>query len=121
MSKLRNKTAIITGGGGGIGGATCRRFATEGAKVAVFDMNLAAAEKVAQEIVANGGTASAFACDITDRSQVDAAVAASVGGFVCVSFLSAQPVNPKSRAAVSSKGRMNFADFWGVKASEVHG
>ncbi|MEN9383897.1 MAG: 2-hydroxycyclohexanecarboxyl-CoA dehydrogenase [Pseudomonadota bacterium] len=76
MSKLQNKTAIVTGGGGGIGGATCRRFAAEGAQVAVFDMNLEAAQKVAADIVAAGGKAAAFKCDITDRGQVDAAVAA---------------------------------------------
>jgi 2-hydroxycyclohexanecarboxyl-CoA dehydrogenase len=75
MKKLSGKTVIVTGGAGGIGGATCRRFAVEGAKVAVFDMNLAAAQKVADEINASGGTAVAFNCNITDRAQVDAAVA----------------------------------------------
>ena len=63
MKNLSGKTIIVTGGGGGIGGATCRRFAAEGAKVAVFDMNLPAAQKVAEEINAAGGTASAFQCD----------------------------------------------------------
>lgn len=77
MSKLQDKTVIVTGGAGGIGGATCRRLAAEGAKVAVFDMNLEAAEKVAADIRANGGAAAAFKCDITDRAAVDAAVAAT--------------------------------------------
>ena len=77
MQRFDGKTAIVTGGGGGIGGATCRRLAAEGAKVAVFDMNLDAAEKVAADIRANGGQAAAFACNITDRAQVDAAVAAA--------------------------------------------
>ena len=77
MTRLLNKTAIITGGAGGIGGATCRRFAAEGARVAIFDMNLAAAQQLAAEIQSTGGTAAAFQCDITDRSAVDAAVAAT--------------------------------------------
>ena len=75
MKNLAGKTVIVTGGAGGIGSATCRRFAAEGAKVAVFDMNLEAAQKVANEINASGGIAAAFNCNITDRSQVDTAVA----------------------------------------------
>ncbi len=77
MQRFEDKTVIVTGGGGGIGGATSRRFAAEGAKVAVYDMNLAAAQKIATEIRAAGGQAAAFQCDITDRAQVDAAVAAT--------------------------------------------
>ncbi|MBS0343138.1 MAG: 2-hydroxycyclohexanecarboxyl-CoA dehydrogenase [Proteobacteria bacterium] len=77
MTKFAGKTVVITGGGGGIGGATCRRFAREGAKVAVFDLNLEAAERVAAAIRDEGGQARAYRCDITDRASVDAAVAAT--------------------------------------------
>ena len=77
MRNLSGKAMVVTGGGGGIGGATCRRFAEEGAKVAVFDMNLEAAQKVADEINSQGGVAQAFKCDITSRADVDAAVAAT--------------------------------------------
>lgn len=84
MGRLDNKVAAITGGGGGIGGATCRRFAQEGARVAVLDRDLAAAQRTAHQIMAEGGTALALACDITDRAAVDAAVqgiAAEWGGI----------------------------------------
>jgi 2-hydroxycyclohexanecarboxyl-CoA dehydrogenase len=75
MQRFQDRTVVVTGGGGGIGGATCRRFAAEGARVAVFDRDLDAAEKVAGAIRDQGGTARAFRCDITDRASVDAAVA----------------------------------------------
>ncbi|HYD76593.1 2-hydroxycyclohexanecarboxyl-CoA dehydrogenase [Ramlibacter sp.] len=76
MSRLQGKTAIVTGGGGGIGGATCERFAGEGARVAVLDRDPQAAEAVVQRIAASGGQALAIGCDITDRASVDAAVQA---------------------------------------------
>ncbi len=78
MKQFDNATVIVTGGAGGIGGATCRRFGAAGAGVAVFDRDLAGAQEVVGEIQAAGGQAAAFACDITDRAQVDAAVAATI-------------------------------------------
>jgi 2-hydroxycyclohexanecarboxyl-CoA dehydrogenase len=77
MRGLSDKTVIVTGGGGGIGGATCRRFAEAGARVAVLDIDAAAAERIAAAIAGRGGTARAFACDITDHAAVRAAVAAT--------------------------------------------
>ena len=75
MKRFEGKVVVVTGGGGGIGGATCRRFAKEGAKVAVLDLDQAAADRVAGEIRAAGGSAQGFRCDITKRDEVDAAVA----------------------------------------------
>jgi 2-hydroxycyclohexanecarboxyl-CoA dehydrogenase len=87
MQRFEARTVIVTGGGGGIGGATCRRFAGEGAKVAVLDMNRDAAEAVAAAIRSAGGSAQAFRCDITDRADVDAAVAAAEAGLGPVDVL----------------------------------
>jgi 2-hydroxycyclohexanecarboxyl-CoA dehydrogenase len=87
MRNLKGKTVIVTGGGGGIGGAACLRLAAEGAQVAVFDMNIDAAQKVAQAIQAAGGVGVAFKCDITERSQVDAAVAAATERFGAIDVL----------------------------------
>ncbi len=74
--RFDNQTVVVTGGGGGIGGATCARFGSEGARVAVFDLNLEAAEKIAAAIRDAGGVAQAFHCDITDRASLNAAVEA---------------------------------------------
>jgi 2-hydroxycyclohexanecarboxyl-CoA dehydrogenase len=74
MRGLQAKTVVVTGGGGGIGGATCRRFGAAGAKVAVLDRNLEAAQKTATAITAAGGISRAIACDITRREDIDAAI-----------------------------------------------
>ena len=75
MGRFDGQVVIVTGGGGGIGQAVCRGFASEGAAVAVLDRAADAARAVADAIVEHGGRALAIACDITDRPAVDAAVA----------------------------------------------
>ncbi len=78
MSTFANKTVIVTGGAGGIGGATCRRFAQAGARVAILDLNVDAAQSLAREIAASGGRAEAIRCDITDAASVRNAVATTI-------------------------------------------
>ena len=74
MRGLMEKIVVVTGGGGGIGGATCRRFSEEGAKVAVFDIDGAAAAAVAEAIVEGGRKAAAFTCDIARHADCQKAV-----------------------------------------------
>ena len=57
MQRFKNQTAIVTGGANGIGLATARRLASEGAAVAVADMDFDGAEQAVQTIRAAGGTA----------------------------------------------------------------
>ena len=76
MRGLAEKIVIVTGGGGGIGRATCRRFAEAGASVAILDIDGAAAERAAASISGAGGRARAFACDITDHEAALGAVRA---------------------------------------------
>ena len=69
MDRLGGKVAVVTGGGGGIGGATCRRFSKEGAKVAVLDVDLDAAQAVAGSL--DNADSIAFHVDITDLENVE--------------------------------------------------
>ena len=81
QGKLQGKVALVTGGAGGIGRATALAFVREGAKVAVVDINIVAAQAVADEIVAAGGEAIAIATDISRSEQVAAMVEKVVAHF----------------------------------------
>lgn len=72
------KSAIVTGGGSGIGAEIARELAAEGARVLVADLSARTAEAVAAEITAAGGTAEGFAVDVADPRQADAMVARAV-------------------------------------------
>ncbi len=69
------RTAVVTGGASGIGGAIARRLAADGAAVAIFDLDGDAAKVAAAEIEATGGVALGLAVDVTDRAAIDAGVA----------------------------------------------
>ena len=63
--RVKDKSIIVTGSGGGIGEGIAKRLAAEGASVIVNDINAALGEKVVADIVRAGGTASFFAADVT--------------------------------------------------------
>jgi 2-hydroxycyclohexanecarboxyl-CoA dehydrogenase len=69
--------AIVTGGGRGIGLAICVRLSREGAAVAIFERDVEAGRRAAEEIAAEGGSAVAYQVDVSDRAAIDAAVAAT--------------------------------------------
>ena len=72
--RLTNKTAIVTGGGAGIGRAICQRFAQEGAHVTVLEIKKELAEQTTQLINEAGHQATAIQCDISDSQSVNAAI-----------------------------------------------
>ncbi|MGC4397430.1 SDR family NAD(P)-dependent oxidoreductase [Hydrogenophaga sp. T2] len=74
--KIEGQAALVTGGGSGLGEATARELARLGAKVAVLDVNLEGAQRVARDIGEQfgNGCAVAFKCDVTDTASVQAAI-----------------------------------------------
>lgn len=87
--QLENQVAIVTGGANGIGRATALRFAREGARVAVADIEFENAQQVAREIQTAGGEAIAVNVDVRSRRSVDALFACTVGEFGRVDILAA--------------------------------
>jgi 2-hydroxycyclohexanecarboxyl-CoA dehydrogenase len=71
---LRGKNAIVTGAGSGLGQATAKRLAREGAAVAVWDIDEAGSRRTVDDIVAAGGRAIASRVDVSSRAQIDAGV-----------------------------------------------
>ena len=70
MNKLDDKIAIVTGGGKGIGQAISLRFASEGAKVAIWEKDLDAAVETSKQISESGGMAISIECEISDQNSV---------------------------------------------------
>lgn len=84
---LRNRIVFVTGAASGMGAATARAFADEGARVAVVDIRADGAETVAAAIRADGGDARAFALDVADAEAVKRVVdeaATHFGGLDCL-------------------------------------
>ena len=86
-NRLSGRVAIVTGGGGAMGGAQCRLFAQHGASVCVSDFNLEAAEKVRDQIVDSGGNAIASELDVRDEAAWTKAVEDTESAFGPVSIL----------------------------------
>jgi len=96
--RLNDKVAIVTGAASGIGREIALAYAREGAKVAIADLNQAAADETASEIKAKGGMALGVVMDVTNEAQVDAGVEATakaLGGVdILVSNAGIQIVKP---------------------------
>jgi 2-hydroxycyclohexanecarboxyl-CoA dehydrogenase len=87
MRGLEGKTAVVTGGGGGIGRQICRRLSESGAKVAVCDLNDETAKETVKILEAAGGASGAYNIDITDLESVRAGLQAVEGDLGPVDIL----------------------------------
>lgn len=113
-ARLEGRTAIISGGGSGIGRAIAVLFARHGARVAILDL---AGDDTAREIVAAGGSGIALTCDVTNQSEVAQAFARVAGEYGSLDVL----VNSAGVAAVGTVETTTEEDLDRVYAVNVKG
>src|SRR5882762_3297738 len=107
MLNLTGKTALVTGGGSGIGRSISTLFAAQGARVAVVDLQEGAARETAATIAAAGGKATAFRCDISEAAEVTATFDAAEAALGPVNIL----VNNAGIPHVGTLESTSEADF----------
>jgi len=115
--KLEGKIAIVTGAASGIGKAIAQRYAREGAKVAIADLDLHAANAAANEITTAGGKACGVAMDVTSEDAVNAGVAAVVAAYGGVDIL----VSNAGIQIVHPVEEFSYADWRKLMAIHVDG
>ena len=85
--RLKDKVAIITGGGGDIGRETCKLFAREGAKIMIADLIIGKANKIADELKAQGHQAEAMKIDVTSFDEANRLAGATLDKFGQIDIL----------------------------------
>ncbi|MBV8603372.1 MAG: 3-hydroxybutyrate dehydrogenase [Pelomonas sp.] len=115
--KLKDKVAYVTGAASGIGKRIAEVYAQEGAKIVIADLNKAAADAAAAEIVAAGGQAIGVAVDVTNEEQVEASVEAGAQAFGGIDIL----VSNAGIQIVHRVEEFTFADWKKMLAIHLDG
>jgi NAD(P)-dependent dehydrogenase (short-subunit alcohol dehydrogenase family) len=117
MSTLNDETAIVTGGGSGIGKAIARRFAEEEARVALLEVDEEAGQETVRQIEDEGGTAALFECNVSNWEQVEQSFRDVVDAFGGVDIL----INNAGIAHVGTVEETTEEDFERVFQVNVKG
>ncbi len=108
MQSLKDKVALVTGGGSGIGRAISEVMAREGAKVVVVDFNQEFGEETVQQLMAGGSEALFVQADLTNEDQVEAMVSKTVERFGRLDCACNNAALSRGRGAIESFSREDF-------------
>ena len=127
--RLSGRAAVVTGAGDGIGKGIAKRFAAEGASVLIADFDDAKGREACEALATAGARAEFFRCDVTDRAQVEAMVAAAAQTFGSVDILvnnayrgqGAERLEAMPDDRYEASLKMNFwAAKWSMTAAFAH-
>ncbi len=117
--RLENKVAIITGAGSGFGEGMAIRFAEEGAKIVVSDINEAAARKVADDINSKGGSAVVDVTDVSVKSDVDAMTKATLDTYGQIDILVNNAGMPQRNGSMFDVDEETFQKIYDVNVKSI--
>ena len=113
--RFTGKTCLVTGGGSGIGRATCLRMGAEGGKVVVADLHLDAAQATADDIIGAGGTAMAQEVDVSNSAAVQTVIANTVAKYGAIHVI----VNDAAMMTFQPIVDVSEADFFKLIATNL--
>ena len=112
--RLHDRVAIVTGGGGGMGGGIAMCLVREGARIVVSDVNLEGARACVREIEGAGGRALAVQSDVTSEADCKSLVDASIGEFGQIDIVVNNAGHFGERVGVANQTAAEWDDNWGV-------